>query len=117
MTIPARVPSAHMIADDTHLPIGSPTRPDAAPILAAALDRGVSAKAYVLLAATVLRLPADEWLTIDSMAEAAGFSGHQGRPLVAELVRAGLVRKMRKLVYSDDRTPSIRFRYAVEVAA
>ncbi|MGL5816635.1 MAG: hypothetical protein ACRCYR_03660 [Phycicoccus sp.] len=65
--------------------------------------------------AIILALP-DGWLTTASVGAAAGVSDHAARPLVAELVRAGLLRQEKQVVPgSAGGAPYVRNRYAVAV--
>ncbi|GAA2842776.1 hypothetical protein [Kitasatospora aburaviensis] len=59
----------------------------------AALDAGLSAPAFRLLSAIVLRTAGDT--VCSGAAAAAGLTSHQARPLLGELVRAGLLARAR----------------------
>lgn len=112
MTIPAPTSKPkHATHPDTPQ-FATPPVPDAAAMMRHALGFVLSPKAFKMYAATVLELPTDEWLTADAMGAAAGLSGHQARPLVAELVNAGLLRRQKVIVYPGG-VPSARNRYAV----
>ncbi|MFE2723885.1 hypothetical protein [Kitasatospora sp. NPDC059327] len=59
----------------------------------AALDAGLSAAAFRLLSAIVLRTSGD--IACSGAAAAADLTSHQARPLLGELVRAGLLARAR----------------------
>lgn len=83
-------------------------------IIDAALSTpGLSAKAHRLLTAAA-RQPI-QWYSSDDMGTIAGISGHTARPLLAELVRAGLMVQTRKIVHNSNNVASARNAYSVVV--
>lgn len=107
------VPVAERNANTETLPFQTPPPPAAQALLAGALDTKISTKAFKLYAAIILRGDG-EWLSVDAMAELSDFTGHQCRPLAAELVKAGLLARTRRVV-GDGAARSVRHRYAVAV--
>lgn len=112
---PAGVDQHHAVQDT--LPVNSPPAPASSALLLAALAVDLSAKAYRLYAVMVLAMPSDRWHTTASIGAAAGVSDHTVRPLVAELVRARLVRVQRMVTTGQDGQPGVRRGYAVVVTA
>lgn len=117
MTIPATVAvtKAPQAPDDTLFT--SPPAPDGtlARIINAALETpGLSAKAHRLLTAAAVH-PV-EWRTTETMALLGGITDHAARPLLAELVRAGLMVQTKKIARSHaGRGRPVRNVYSVVV--
>ncbi|MFJ5121943.1 FaeA/PapI family transcriptional regulator [Kitasatospora sp. NPDC088548] len=63
----------------------------------AALSTDLSAPAYALYSAVLLRLGTSSTTSCSDVADAAGVTPHQARPLLAELVRVGLVARERRI--------------------
>lgn len=80
------------------LPYDSPPSTGATLALTEALHAQISPRAYRLYAVVLLTMPRDEWLSSEQMSNAAGVTEHAVRPLLGELVGAGLLVKKRKVV-------------------
>lgn len=117
MTLPATAGRDHRLATPGTLPIESPPAPASERLLRAALAADVSPKAFRLYTVMVLNMPSDRWHTTVAIGHAAGVSDHTVRPLVAELVRARLVRDQKMVGTSPAGLPSVRRGYSVAVTA
>lgn len=114
MTVPANVRADQQ---DAMFPLESPqevARPDPTPLLERALAAQVSPDAFRMFTAAVLRAPLDRWVTVEVLSQLAGYTPHQGRAWVAELVDAGLVLRQRMRGIVDGRKRDQKF-YRVAV--
>lgn len=117
MTIPAPAGvDQHLAVQDT-LPVSSPPNPVGSDLMRIALAVDLSPKAYRLYAVMVLSMPFDRWHTTAAIGEAAGVSDHTVRPLVAELVRARLLRSQKMVSVTPAGRSIVRYGYAVVMSA
>lgn len=117
MTIPARAGSASTATPADTLPFETPLGSDPLARIQSGLDRDLSPKAFKLHTALALKVPVGVEFSVDDMATVSGLSHYQCRPLAAELVNAGLVRKHRRVVRSHDGQVHDGYRYALAVTA
>jgi hypothetical protein len=116
MTIPAHAGTASTTGVADTLPFETPLGSDPLVRIEAALTADLSPKAFKLHTAVVLRVPVGHLFSIEDMAALSGLSGHQCRPLTAELVNAGLLTKRRTII-RDHGAVRDGFRYALAVTA
>lgn len=117
MTIPAVAGSANTATQAESLPFPNPPALDAAALIRAALTVEVTPAAFRVYSAIVLMDTTPGWFDLRTVAHAAGVTEGQARQFLGELVRAGLLIRRKRVVYSPTRVPSARNRYAVAVTA
>lgn len=117
MTIPVHAGSASTEQPADTLPFETPPGADPLARITAGLEADLSPKAFKLHTALALTVPVGVEFSVDHMATVSGLSHYQCRPLAAELVNAGLIRRHRRIVRDDAGQIHDGYRYALVVTA